>query len=135
MERMMPLAPAELTESFHQTNARLAFFLDSLLPDGAPIELPLDSPSHSTNRAATPQQMAALLSELMRAGQWLRSLPGEKDAKLEQELSEYRKQVERLRALMPSIQQTLLGERARLERERARVVSATEWARQSRQTL
>jgi hypothetical protein len=134
MERMMP-APAELAESFHQTNARLAFFLDSLLPEVATIGLPLNAPSSPAPRAATPQQMAALLSELMRAGQWLRSLPSEKDAALEQELSEYRKQVERLRTLLPSIQQTLLGERARLEGERARVVAAAEWARRSRQTL
>jgi hypothetical protein len=126
MERMMPLAAAELAENFQQTNARLAFFLDSLLPDLTP---------DPARRAATPQQMAALLSELMRAGQWLRSLPSEKDAELEQELSEYRKQVERLRTLLPSIQQTLLGERARLEQERAQVVSAGEWARRSRLTL
>ena len=149
----MPLASAELAESFHQTNARLAFFLDNLLPDvaqsAAPSEVPEPggaletsptpaSPNLSLNltpRAATPQQMAALLSELMRAGQWLRSLPSEKDAELEHELSEYRKQVERLRRLLPFIQQTLLGERARLERERARVVSAAEWARRSLLTL
>ncbi len=131
----MPRVAAELTENFHQTNTRLAFFLNSLLPDAAPSGLLLNSSFNSAHRAATPQQMAALLSELMRAGQWLRSLPSEKNAELEQELSEYRKQVERLRALLPSIQQTLLGERARLERERARVVSAAEWARRSRQTL
>jgi len=50
-------------------------------------------------------------------------------------LSAYRKQVERLRVLLPSIHQTLLGERARLEQERARVTSTAEWARRSRQTL
>ena len=131
----MPPAPAELAESLHQTNARLAFFLDNLLPDGKPAELSLNSPSTATEPSATPQQMGALLSELMRAGKWLRSLPSEKNSELEQELSEYRRQVERLRALLPSIQQTLLGERARLERERARVVSASEWAHRSRQTL
>jgi len=152
MERVMPLSPAQLAESFHQTNARLAFLLDSLLPDVAtyvatnvapsaapepsrPLETSPTPPHKPTPRAATPQQMAALLSELMRAGQWLRSLPSEKDAELEQELSKYRKQVERLRALLPSIQQTLLGERARLERERAQVVSASEWANRSRLTL
>jgi len=132
MERLMvPLAPTKLAQNFHETNARLAFFLDSLIPDLPPSELLLNPPPY----AATPHQMAALLSELMRAGQWLRSLPREKDATLERELSAYRKQVERLRVLLPSIHQTLLGERARLEQERARVVSTAEWARRSRQTL
>jgi hypothetical protein len=130
---------ADLAQNFHGTNARLAGFLDSLLPDRDPSELPLNlpsgKPSHLAPRAATPQQMAGLLSELMRAGQWLRSLPREKDATLELELSQYRRQVERLRSLLPSIHQTLLRERARLEQERVRVVSAGEWARRSRQTL
>jgi hypothetical protein len=50
-------------------------------------------------------------------------------------LSEYRSSVERLRTLLPSIHSTLLEERARLERERARVQSAANWACRSRQTL
>jgi len=132
MERLMPPLTA-LAQNFHETNARLACLLDSLLPDPLPPHGP--TLVHPSPRAATPPQMAALLSELMRAGQWLRSLPSEKDTALEQELSEYRKQVERLRTLLPSIHSTLLGERARLEQERARVVSAGEWARRSRQTL
>jgi hypothetical protein len=138
LERLM-LARADLAQIFQGTNARLALLLDSLIPDQAPSQLPLNPPSSTRSnlapRAATPQQMAALLSELMQAGQWLRSLPSEKDVALERELSQYRKQVERLRAVLPSLQQTLLGERARLERERARVVSAAEWACRSRQTL
>jgi hypothetical protein len=124
----MPVsAPADLAQSLHETNTRLGFLLDGLIARTAPAD--------TAPRPATPQEMARLLSELMRAGQRLRSLPSEKDAELEQELSAYRKQVERLRVLLPSIQQTLLGERARLERERARVVSAAEWACRSRLTL
>jgi hypothetical protein len=134
MERLMPPS-ASLTQNFHETNARLAGLLDSLLPDPLPAHgLTLLRPSP---RAATPRQIAALLSELMRAGQGLRSLPipSERDAALERELSQYRKQVERLRALLPSIHGTLLGERARLEQERGQVVSAAEWAHRSRETL
>ena len=81
------------------------------------------------------EQMAGLLSELMRAGAGLRSLPREQSPELEQELSVYRKNVDRLRELMPSIHATLLQERARLENERGRLESAAEWARSSRQTL
>jgi hypothetical protein len=124
MERLMPvLAPNPLAENLHETNARLGLLLDSLIGDG---EQP---------RAATPQQMAGLLSELMRAGQWLRGLPPEKDSAVEAELSLYRSQVERLRVLLPSIHNALLRDRARLEQERARVDSAAAWARSSRQTL
>lgn len=131
MERLMPSLP-DLALNFHETNARLAGLLDSLLLDRMPHN---PAPLNASPRAASAQQMATLLSELMRAGQWLRSLPREKDAALERELSEYRQQVERLRVLLPAIHQTLLGERARLEQERARVVSAAEWAQRSRQTL
>ena len=132
MERLMPLAPAELAQTLHDTNTRLCFWLDSLKLDSAPPD--------QRPRAATPQQMAGLLSELMRTGQWLRTLASEKDPTLDhptldQELNQYRKNVERLRALLPSIHSTLLEERARLEQERARVESAAEWASCSRQTL
>jgi hypothetical protein len=128
MERLMPLlARDELSQSLHETTARLGLWLDSLVPHPAQPDAP--------PCAATPQQMAGLLSELMRAGQWLRALPAEKDPELEQELSDYRKNVERLRGLMPFIHATLLQERARLEQERGRVASAAEWARRSRQTL
>jgi hypothetical protein len=119
---MSVLAPDILAESLQETNARLASLLDSLIPDGA------------QPRAATPQQMAGLLSELMRAGQWLQGLPPQRDPGVEVELARYRRNVERLRALLPSIHSTLLRDRARLEQERARVESAAAWARRSRQT-
>jgi hypothetical protein len=130
---MPALAPAELSSTLHETNARLRVWLDSLVPAATTPDRSSDLPP----RAATPQQMAGLLSELMRAGQCLRTLPGEgeKDAALDRELSEYRANVERLRTLMPSIHSTLLAERARLEQERARVQSAADWASRSRQTL
>jgi hypothetical protein len=120
---MPVLAPDLLAQNLHETNSRLGLLLDSFAPDRA------------QPRPATPQQMASLLSELMRAGEWLRGMPSGKDAAVETELCEYRKNVERLRELLPSIQTALLGERARLEQERARVESAAAWARSSRQTL
>jgi hypothetical protein len=91
----------------------------------------------ATLRPATPRQMAGLLAELMRAGQCLRELPSEhhRDAALATEVNRYRRNVERLRDLLPSIHGALLRERARLEQERARVESATEWVRRSRQTF
>jgi len=124
----MPLSrTADLTRALHETNSRLRFSLDCLLPASASdAALP---------RPATPEQMAELLSELRNAGQWLRTMPAEKTPGLEQELCEYRKNVERLRDLLPSIHRALLSERARLEHERVRVRSAREWVDRSRQTL
>jgi hypothetical protein len=116
----------DLTQALHETNARLRSSLDRLLPDSASAPAP---------RPTSPQQMSELLTELMKAGQWLRTLPAEKPPALEPELCEYRKNVERLRELLPSIHGALLRERARLEQERARVRSAREWVDRSRQTL
>lgn len=124
---MSLLAADQLTSDLRETNHRLSSLLDNLLPAAAP--------PGSEPRVATPQQMARLLSELLRAGQRLRTLPAHKDAALEQELTAYRKLVERLRAVMPAIHGALLRERARLERERHRVRAVSEWARVSRETL
>lgn len=130
----MPLSPPHmLAQNLRETNARLALCLDSLIMASHP-----GSASNSPQaRPATPQQMSALLSELMRAGEWLRALPNspDRDAAVEHELSEYRKNVERLRDLLPSIHGALLKERSRLEQERARVETAAQWVRGSRQTL
>jgi hypothetical protein len=112
--------------SLRGSTHRLSRWLDSL-------ETP-STPGKRTH-AATPEQMSGLLSELLQAGEWLRSRPRQTDAGLEPEVAEYRKQVVRLRELLPSIHAALLEERARLEQERKRVRSAGEWARVSRQTL
>jgi len=119
----MFLAADSLIQSLHDTNHRLRFWLEA-------IHKPSPAP-----RAITPAQMAGLLSELLRAGEWLRNLPADRSPALVQELDEYRKHVERLHELLPSIHRTLLSERARLEQERARVESAAAWARGSQQTL
>jgi hypothetical protein len=121
LERLMPT----LLQSLRETNRRLSFSLDRMFAQhGQPV--------------ATPEHMAALLSELLLAGASLRTEPvsaGSKDPELDRELEAYRGNVERLRDLLPSIHSQLLAERARLEVQRARVKSADEWARASRQTL
>jgi len=126
MERLMPLlAPARLAQNLHETNLRLSSLFDSLTPGAA----------NQPGPVATPQQMRGLLSELMRAGAWLRTLPEEKDSELEAELTQYRQIVGRLRTFLPSIQSGLLLERSRLEQERSRLQGAAEWAGRSRQIL
>lgn len=113
-------------ENLRETNQRLHFWLDSMVA------------RHGHGPLATPEHMAALLSELLRTGAGLRAEPNPvrgNDPELDGELEKYRCNVERLRELLPSIHHQLLGERARLQSQRARVRSAAEWARASRQTL
>jgi hypothetical protein len=125
MERLMPAPiPNHPAQILRETNQRLSLWLDSLVLD------------HRDPAVATPQQMMGLLSELLRAGEWLRTgLPAERDAELAAELDAYHKNVERLHKLLPSIQRRLLEERARLEAERTQLEASAEWARASRQTL
>jgi hypothetical protein len=102
------------------------------------LRLCLDRIASKPEAAVTPEQMGALLSELLAAGAGLRTpaLPAAgDDRELDHELAEYRQQVERLRDLLPSIHRALLAERARIEAQRSRLQSTTEWARASRQTL
>jgi hypothetical protein len=128
MESLMtPFAPEQIAQNLHDSNERLVLCLDKM---GFPCER-----GESQQDAVSPRQMQELMSELMRAGEWLRSLPTEKSGELQRELSAYQKNVERLRDLLPWIHSGLLRERAQLERERTRVQSATEWARRSRMTL
>jgi len=115
-------APGECVHALRETTRRLSFWLDQL-------------PDLNSETPATPQPIAALLSELLRAGEWLRAIDDKTDPELQRELADYRKQVERLRELLPSIHRALLRERARLEQERERLNAAGEWARVSRQTL
>jgi hypothetical protein len=116
---------ASLLLNLRETNRRLSFWLDGMVTPRA-------------QAVATPEQMSGLLSELLRAGTWLRAEPlpaNGTDHDLNLELELYRGTVERLRDLLPAIHTQLLAERARLEAQRARVQSAAEWARASRQAL
>jgi len=121
---MQAVATDGFALSFHETNARLRFWLDSLAAGVA-----------TESSSATPQQISGLLAELLRAGERLRTLPARRSAELEQELDQYRQNVEHLRELLPSIRRALLEHRARLEQERSRLRTAADWARGSRQTL
>ena len=93
-------------------------------------------PSGDANRMrpVTPEDVADLLTCLMRAGESLRSQPSD-DPDARQEAAEYRMEVQRLHGLLPSIHSALLAERSRLEHERERLRAAAEWACSSRDTL
>jgi hypothetical protein len=121
MECVMALA-----DNLRETNRRLGFWLHSI------------ATKNKQTSVVTPEIMAGLLSELLGAGVGLRAhalpAPGQ-DRELDSELEEYRRQVERLRDLLPVIQKQLLAERARIEGQRSRIQSVAQWVRASRQTL
>lgn len=114
-----------LVEILRDSTRRLSLCLDSIA-------------ARHGREVITPEQMGAMLSELLAAGASLRDQPlppKGTDCELDSELAGYRRQVERLRDLLPSIHRALLAERARIETQRSRLRSATDWARASRQTL
>lgn len=123
---MFPQASDSLLIHLQEATCQLRAALDVLPPNTHPGSAP---------RVITPQQISSLLSELTRAGQWLRSLPEHRDPGLEHALVEYRTQVERLRALLPAIHSALLEERDRLAHQSERVNAANQWIQASRQTL
>jgi transposase len=81
----------------------------------------------------TPRDFSAILNQLLRAA-GLRD-HGEPSAELEKELLEYRRNLERLKQLLPDLQGRLLAEKARLESARSQLTSAEVWARASKTTL
>ncbi len=111
-----------VANGLHETNRKLRSLLESVAPDSTHL------------MTVTPEQLAAVLMELLQAGEWLRHSPTQADLEMESELRDYRKNVERLRAMLPTIQARLLTERARLEAERAHLEAAAAWARTSRKT-
>jgi hypothetical protein len=122
----MPSLTLARSQNLRETNLRLLHWLDCMIPERGPM------------RFVTPDHITALLSELSRAGAELRAQPipaRGTDPEFDAELEQYRRSVERLREILPSIHSQLLVERARLEAQRARVRSAAEWARASRQTF
>jgi hypothetical protein len=117
---------ASLAKNLQDTNLRLRSCLDRIAPGSGQTAI------------STRAHMAMLLSELLRAGAWLRAEPlpaTGSDPELNGAIAEYRRNAERLRDLLPSIHSQLLAERARIETQRARMQSAAEWARASRQIL
>jgi hypothetical protein len=109
-----------------ETNRRVDFWMNSFcLPATA---------SGTRPRVVSPQQINGLLSELMKAGESLQKLPAEVDDSIRVEVDAYRKKIECLRDLLPTIHRSLLQERARLEHERGRMQAASQWASMTHQT-
>ena len=102
-----------LAQVLRDTNHRLGSWLDDLV----------SSPESPV--VAKPEQLTAILSELLKTGAAMRAEPMPQagtDPDLDAELALYRGYVERLRALLPSIHNQLLLERARLEHGLSRTI-------------
>jgi len=115
-------AQEQLLLGFRESNARLRAWLDDFSRE-----------AHAWSVDAG-HAIAGLTALLMHAGACLKQLPIDRDPALEAELSDYRRNVERLRGMLPMVHAMMLAERSRLERERERLQSAGEWMRGSQQT-
>ncbi len=113
----------DLVEQLRAVNERLRLWLDNA------------SPLVENGPTIGPDQMSAVLSELMQAGALLQRCSQVSDEPMHNELSLYREHVQRLRTLLPSLHDSLLREREQLALRLARVQSASEWVEASRQTL
>jgi hypothetical protein len=128
---MPPLGQNQFIFELRESSRRLRRWVELLVSSSeSRSEL-----AFSASPVPTPDQMSGVLSELLRAGEYLRSRPREGNPELENELADYRHQLVRLRDHLPLIHRSLLNERARLEHKRERVQAAAEWARASRRTL
>jgi hypothetical protein len=80
--------------------------------------------------SVTPEHMAALLAELLCAGEWLGAgLAHNAEGGMANELERYRLRLEQLRHLLPTLHAQLLTERSRLQAEKNHLEATAAWAR------
>ena len=110
-------------QMIQEANRKLGMLLEAMRNDSSG-EAPL-----------TTQNLAAVLAEVLRVGEWMgiRAV-AESDRDLQLELDAYCQKLHQLREAMSRIHARLLTERARLETERAHLETATAWARGARTT-
>lgn len=117
--------PPDALETLRQVNENLRSTLILLRPE--------------RKHCATihPQDLSALLTQLLRAAECLRHPPAhsEATAALEKETLEYRRNLEKLKRFLPSLHVRLLAEKSRLETAQTHLAAATAWARLSKKTL
>jgi hypothetical protein len=133
------MTPPDTVEILRQVNDSLRLALIRLRPD------------QKQTSTITPQDFSDLLSQLLRAGQCLRSQPtnsqaaaGEAQANetqandaaaIELESLDYRHNLEKLQQFLPDLHARLLAEKARIETAQTHVAAAAAWARASKKTL
>jgi len=117
----MPPTADPIAAELHAITLRLRQMLDDLAMTLTPI--------------LTPQQIAELLSALLRAGECMRAIGAVPREEISGITSAYRTQVERLRVLLPSIHGALLREKARLAQGQERLRAVTAWTKASQQSF
>jgi len=104
-------------QSIQDTNQRLDVLIEILRPA-------------QDSFSVTPEHMAAVLAELLRAGEWLRAgLARNAEGRMADELERYRLRLEHLRQLLSSLHAQLLTERSRLQAEKNHLEATAAWAR------
>jgi len=129
-EVVLPVEILRPAEILCQVNEYLRFALIRLRPD------------QKQTSTITPQDFSDLLSQLLRAGQCLRSQPpqskaaaGVESPAIEKESLEYRTHLEELYHFLPDLQARLLAERSRLELAQAHLAATAAWALASKKTI
>jgi hypothetical protein len=104
-------------QSIQDTNQRLDVLIEILRPA-------------QDSFSVTPEHMAAVLAEVLRAGEWLRTgLARNAEGRVAGELERYRLRLELLRHLLPSLHAQLLTERSRLQAEKTHLEATAAWTR------
>jgi hypothetical protein len=113
------------TESLSIANGRLRAGLARLQPEP------------NADLLLKPEDLADLRAVVLGAASCWRSLApnGVPDAELEEELREYRSNIEKLAKALPSVQGRLLAEKARLQSARSHLAATNAWAQASKDTL
>jgi len=109
--------PADKLETLCEVNRRLRAALIRLQPE------------RSSCANIRPQDFSAILDELLRAAECLRTVPAPVQAAVfAEQAADYRRNLESLKRFLPALQVRLLAEKSRLETAQSHVASAAEWA-------
>jgi hypothetical protein len=94
-------------------------------------------PEASAPGLLNPEDLSGLLEAVSRAAKCRRSLAPDvvPDAEMQQELREYRSNIEELAKVLPTAHGCLLAEKARLQNVQSHLAAAKAWAQASKDTL
>jgi hypothetical protein len=89
-------------------------------------------PEQTQCSSIKPEELSALVAELRRAAECVRTPQAQSEATA---ALEYRRNLDRLRQILPGLHLRLLAEKSQLEAARTQVAAADAWACASKKTL
>jgi hypothetical protein len=93
-------------------------------------------PEHASCLAIQPQELSELRQAIHHAAESMATLPTDlRNSELENEILQYKLNLEKLSLLLPSFQGRMLAERIRLETALKMVAGAAAWAQTSKKTF